>query len=283
MLEPLTRPAVCVSMSAVVMLVTACARDKTTDLGPPRVVSEDAPSPATHPPRRYASPYATTPIVIDGRLDDAGWSRASWSDVFVDIEGDRKPRPRHDTRMKIAWDDQFLYVGARLDEPHVWGTLTEHDEIVFHDNDFEVFIDPDGDRAEYYEVEVNALNTIFDLLLERTYIDGGPAKHGWHLDGMKTAIHVDGTLNDPSDTDRAWSVELAMPWTTLAERANRPSPPNPGDEWRINFSRVQWRHMIVDGAYEKIPDLAEDNWVWSPQGVVNMHLPEHWGYVVFVK
>ena len=61
------------------------------------------------------------------------------------------------------------------------------------------------------------------------------------------------------------------------------SPPKPGETWRINFSRVQWRHEVVDGKYHKVPKTPEDNWVWAPQGAINMHIPEMWGYVTFVK
>jgi len=37
----------------------------------------------------------------------------------------------------------------------------------------------------------------------------------------------------------------------------------------------------VDGRYRKLPGLKEDNWVWSPQHVINMHVPEQWGLVRF--
>ncbi len=168
-----------------------------------------------------------------------------------------------------------------LEEPQVWATLTQHDSVVFHDNDFEVFIDPDGDNHEYYEIEINALNTEWDLFLKKPYRDGGPAVNEWEIPGLKTAVHVSGTLNDPTDSDKFWSVELAIPWKSLAEHAHRHVPPRDGDQWRINFSRVEWRHEIVDGKYRKIPDLPEDNWVWSPQGKVDMHRPEHWGYIQF--
>jgi hypothetical protein len=94
-------------------------------------------------------------------------------------------------------------------------------------------------------------------------------------------VHVDGTLNDPSDSDRSWSVELAIPWTTLGEAAHRPAPPRVGDTWRMNFSRVEWQTRVVDGRYQKVPATPEDNWVWSPQGVINMHLPQRWGFVKF--
>ncbi|MCA9290614.1 MAG: carbohydrate-binding family 9-like protein [Phycisphaerales bacterium] len=240
------------------------------------------PAPTTlGPPKTYVCVRAADPIAIDGRLNDASWRAAPWTSRFVDIEGDVKPRPRHVTRVKMMWDDEYFYIGATMDEPHLWATLREHDEIVFHDNDFEIFIDPDGDRAEYYEIEVNALGTIFDLLLEKTYIDGGPARHEWALAGMRHAVSLDGTLNDPSDVDRGWSVEFALPWSSLAERAHMATPPKPGDVWRVNFSRVQWQLEVKDGAYVKVPDTPEDNWVWSPQGVVNMHVPERWGNVRF--
>jgi hypothetical protein len=234
------------------------------------------------PPRSYACSWTPAPPTIDGRLTDAAWQAAQWTDDFVDIEGDLRPRPLYQTRAKLLWDDVNLYIGAELADPHVWGTLTEHDAIVFHDPDFEIFIDPDGDRAAYYEIEVNALNTIFDLFLVRTYIDGGPALHGWDCKGLHSAVHVDGTLNDPRDFDRGWSVEFAIPWSALAEAAGTPAPPQPGDVWRMNFSRVQWPVETEEGRYVKVPGQREDNWVWSPQGKINMHLPEHWGNVEFV-
>lgn len=235
----------------------------------------------------YHAPRARTPIVIDGVLDDASWSAAPWSEPFVDIEGDVKPHPRFETRMRMAWDDEYLYVAAQLEEPHVWGTLRTRDEIVFHDNDFEVFVDPEGDGRWYGEIEVNALGTIFDLRLEKPYREGGPAHHDWSPPGLRAAVSIDGTLNDPSDVDRGWTLEIAIPHSALADHAGAAGapgariPPRMGDVWRINFSRVQWQHDVIDGAYRKRPDTREDNWVWSPQRVVDMHVPGEWGFLEF--
>jgi hypothetical protein len=238
---------------------------------------------STHqpPPKGYVCYRASRPIHVDGRLDDKDWESAPWTDAFVDIEGDIRPGPRFRTQVKMLWDDTYFYVGALLQEPHVWGTLTKHDSVIFQDNDFEIFIDPDGDNHEYYEIEINALNTEWDLFLKKPYRDGGPAINAWEIPGLKTGVHVEGTLNNPADTDASWSVEFALPWKVLAEYAHRPAPPRDGDQWRVNFSRVEWRHEIVDGRYRKVPDTPEDNWVWSPQGVVDMHRPERWGYVQF--
>ncbi|MBS0260574.1 MAG: nuclear transport factor 2 family protein [Planctomycetes bacterium] len=232
-------------------------------------------------PRGYVCFRAEGAVNVDGQLDDAAWQRVPWTDDFVDIEDTEKPRPRFRTRAKMLWDDTYFYVGAELEEPHVSGSLTQHDAVIFHDNDFEVFIDPDGDNHEYFEFEMNALNTGWDLFLPRPYKDGGRAEDGWEIPGLLTAVHVNGTLNKPADEDRGWSVEIAIPWRVLQEYAHRPVPPHDGDRWRVDFSRVEWQYNIVDGKYQKVPQTPENNWVWSPPGIVDMHRPERWGYVQF--
>jgi hypothetical protein len=236
-------------------------------------------------PRRaicYRTPAAPQ---IDGRLSEPGWQAAPSSDAFIDIDGTRKPPLS--TRVKMLWDDQYFYVGADLEEPDLWGTLEARDSVIFQDNDFEVFIDPDGDTHAYYELEINALNTVWDLLLIQPYRDGGPAIHAWDIAGLRTAVDLRGTINRPGDRDQGWSVEMAIPWKILAEAAPRRSPPRAGDQWRVNFSRVQWQMDERSGKYSKRLDaktgkpFPEDNWVWSPQGAVNMHMPERWGFVQF--
>jgi hypothetical protein len=233
-------------------------------------------------PKGYVCYRATEPVSIDGRLDEMMWQSAPWTDDFSDIEGAVKPTPRFRTRAKMLWDAEYFYIAASLEEPHVWGSLKDHDAVIFHDNDFEVFIDPNGDNHEYYEFEINALNTGWDLFLPRPYKDGGKADNSWEIPGLKTAVHVQGTLNDASDRDQRWSVEIAFPWKSIRHAANRTTTPRDGDRWRVNFSRVEWRHDVVDGGkYRKMPRLREDNWVWSPQGIIDMHRPERWGLVLF--
>jgi len=255
----------------------------------PEVVPSRAP---LHPPRTYDAPFAASAIVIDGMANDPAWSEAPWSETFVDIEGSDRPAPRHTTRMKMCWDDRYLYALAQMDEPHLWATYSVRDQIVFHENDIEIFIDPDGDSLEYYEIEVNAIGTIFDLQLRRPYRSGGPALHEWNTPGLKVGIHLDGTVNDPSDTDRGWTCEMAIPWTALRplpDPSGEPSaqraamPPRPGDTWRINFSRVQWDIEPSGAGYRKVEGRPEWNWVWSPQWIIDMHVPWQWGRVTFVR
>ena len=226
-------------------------------------------------------------IAVDGELNEASWTVADWSTLFTDIEGDKKPAPTYITRVKMLWDQDNLYIAAELEEPHIWGNLTQRDTVVFYDNDFEVFIDPDGDSQNYFEVEVNALKTVFDLFLSKPYRDGGSALINWDVSKLKLGVTIDGTLNKPLDKDKKWTVEMAIPFKAVSV-GNHVQIPKDQTIWRMNFSRVEWHTEVIGGGYRKKTDpatgknLAEQNWVWSPQGVINMHLPERWGYVQFL-
>ncbi len=232
-------------------------------------------------PRGYVCYRASEPILVDGSLDKAVWDAAPWTEDFGDTPGEAGPAPRLRPRAKMLWDAEYLNIPAQLDQPHIWATLTEHDSVIFQDNDFEVFIDPDADSHDYYEIEVNALGAEWDLRLAKPYRDGGPALNDWEIPGLKVGVEIRGTINDASDMDEFWTVELAIPWQALQEYSTVPCPPRPGDQWRVNFSRVEWDLDVEDGEYVKIPDRREHNWVWSPQEAVDMHRPETWGYVQF--
>lgn len=234
-------------------------------------------------PRAYEAVFTAEEFDIDGRALEAAWQKAPFSESFIDIEGDKTPR--YETRMKMMWGKEYFYFYAEMEEPHVWGTLKQRDTVIFYNNDFEIFMDPDGDTHQYYEFEMNALNTVWDLLLVKPYRNGGSVIDHWDMHGLRSAVYVDGSLNDPADEDKGWSIEVAIPWDVLKEAAGMPVPPE-GEFWRINFSRVNWDFQLDEGRYSRKQDdrgnyLPEYNWVWSPQQVINMHEPERWGYVFF--
>lgn len=204
------------------------------------------------PVQQYVCQRTPSPLHIDGRLDEAAWQQAADITHFVDISGGNHPAPRYHTTAKMLWDDDYLYVAAVMEEPHVWATLTKRDTIVYHDNDFEVFIDPDGDGHNYFEVEVNALNTVFDLSLTHPY--RAPQRpfvqFQWNCPGLLVATSVQGTLNDASDTDRGWTLEMAIPRQALASEFERVL--EAGKQLRIGFSRVEWQHTTdAAGRYVK--------------------------------
>ena len=158
-------------------------------------------------PNTYLIPQADQPIIIDGRQDDPNWKKAPFTKDCIDIEGQKIPDQK--TRLKMLWDEEFLYIYAHLEEKHIWATLKNRDTIIFYNNDFEVFISPSNDTHNYGEIEINALGTVWDLLLNKPYNAGGKPKNSWNLTELKTAIFTKGTLNDPNDIkERYTSVKL---------------------------------------------------------------------------
>lgn len=198
----------------------------------------------------------------------------------------------------MRWDDEFLYIGAQLEETQIWATLTEHNSVIFQDNDFEVFVDANATTHFYKEFEMNAFNTTWELQLSKPYGDGGSENStrtnptdGWTM-RTHTAVKVvpEGALNNPQVAGQAWNVEIALPLAKLAENTGALMP-TPGDFWRLGFSRVEYDASVNDrGHYERKKSCqscptpgkdVEDNWVWTSQGEINMHAPERWGIVQF--
>jgi hypothetical protein len=235
--------------------------------------------------KKYTAQAVKHPIVVDGKLTEKDWKRAATISNFEDIEGLGKPKPTFNTEVKMTWDAQYLYIGAVLEEPHLWGTLKKYDDIIYRDHDFEVFLDPIGDGEHYFEIEINVLGTLMDLYMNKPYKKGGTFDLGWNATGIITAVHASGTINNNSDVDSSWTVEMAIPFSAIS-RANRTAIPSNTNSWRINFSRVQWT-LEPDGiSYQKKlkenkKPISEHNWVWSPTGIIDMHVPVKWGYLYF--
>ncbi|MFC0184125.1 Carbohydrate family 9 binding domain-like [Pseudarcicella hirudinis] len=238
-------------------------------------------------PKHYLCYRTSTPVKIDGHLSENSWKNAEWTEKFVDIEGDKKPAPAQDTKIKMLWDDHYLYIAAVLEEKDIWAYQNKKDQIVFLENDFEVFLDPDGDTHNYFELEINALNNTFDLFLSKPYRNGGPALISWDVKGLKSAVSIEGTVNNPSDKDKRWTIEMAIPFSSVTLGTKSGEIPKDRSFWKANFSRVEWQTKVVNGKYIRLENpenhqlLPENNWVWTPQGAIDMHKPERWGYLIF--
>jgi hypothetical protein len=226
----------------------------------------------------YRCTATTQTITIDGKLDDPAWQTAAWTSDFVNLRGPNAPArpdpPR--TRAKVAWDERNLYLAAEVSEADVRATMKEHDAALYRENAFEVFIDPDNDGENYVELEINALNTTFDLLMSKPYQLRGKADDKWEVAGLRTAVHVEGTINDSGDADKAWTLEMAIPWTAMKELTADTLPPKPGARFRLNMARVM----------SPPPSPAEGGGknryaTWSPINEASLHVPARWGWVEF--
>ena len=215
--------------------------------------------------RHYTCHRAPAGIEVDGKLSDRAWSAAPWTSDLINVVGPDHPAPPYRTRCKILWTDTHLYVAAELADRDIRAAMTKHGDLLFKENCFELFIDPDGDGRDYWEIEINALGTIWDLRVSRPYRDGGKAIKGATLKNLRTAVHVNGTLNNSSDRDQSWTLEMAIPFADIE------ATPHPGDTWRLNFTRIHYTN--------KKPHFSS----WSAIGEENYHRPDRFGRVRFSK
>ena len=216
---------------------------------------------APQPPVCYCRRAVGSIGHLDGNLDKPFWKDAPWMDDFHDIEGDSRPRPAKQTRVKLLWDDEALYIGAQLSDDTIWATVRNRDELIYIDNDFEVFLAPQDSSHRYYELEMNAANAVWDLLMEKPQRDCVRRIIGWDIHGLESAVKIDGRLNDPAAQNTGWSLEIRIPWFSLRECGKdecHPTrfAPEPGEIWRMNFSRVEWDVDVRDGRHVQRADKA---------------------------
>jgi hypothetical protein len=233
-------------------------------------------------PRGYVCFRSTNSISIDGKLAEPTWQAAPWTQDFVEIGGEGKPAPRHRTRAKMLWDSTNLYVAAELEAPHIWATLKRSDADLAQENAWAIYLDPDGDNHDYLVLTFNALNVARVELRDKPPKDGGTAR-ACELAGLRYRVQVRGTVSDPRDLDTSWTIEVALPWAALEEHAGRRVPPSDGNQWRLNFCRVEWPTDKAGGRYRKPAGASATLWAWSAQGVEDVHRPEKWGFVQFSR
>jgi hypothetical protein len=183
-------------------------------------------------------PRALGSIVIDGIGSEPAWAAAATSPELVTAEGSADPVGK--AIAKLTWDDQFLYVFVAITDTDVWSEYKNHDEPMWKQDCIELFIDADGNRRGYIELQVNPNNATFDKWYATTRAQ--PGDESWDS-GMQTQVKLRGTTA-PGDTDQGWDAELAIPWQAMRGRDDAMAvrlPPQVGDRWRLNLVRVDVR------------------------------------------
>jgi len=220
---------------------------------------------ATAPPGTDISHYTVMrtlgPIKVDGVFDEPSWRAAKSTGAFRANDGSETPTSR--VEAKMLWDDSNLYFAFECDDTDLAATMTKRDEHLWQEEVVEVFIDPDGDEKNYIELEVNPLGAFLDLFVLTPVV---PIPYESYNIPAKWAVQVDGTVQNSSDQDRGWSVELAVPLKEAVTAPNR--PPKDGDRWRLNLYRIERK--------------PKDQLIaWSPTLKPSFHTPSRFGEVTF--
>jgi len=203
-----------------------------------RVLEIDT-SRAPPPPGTVHVPRAQGEIAIDGVADEPAWRTAAATQELAPAEGSAEPSGK--ASAKLLWDDANLYVFASIPDPDIYSEYKSQDDPLWKADCVEVFIDADGNRRGYVELQVSPNNVTFD-----SWFAGPRAARGdeeWDS-GMRTAVKVNGTGDVKGDADRSWDVEIAIPLAAVKGRDEAMAvriPPAVGDRWRMNVVRVDRR------------------------------------------
>jgi len=181
-----------------------------------------------------------------------------WSEIDPSLLRDTVSgaAPRQKTSVRVAWNADELRVLFHAEDMQIWATLTERDAALYTEEVVEVFLDPVGDLECYFEIEVNPLNAVLDLVLRRNR-SGYRKEFAWNCEGLRTCVRRE---------DASWSAELAIPFASLT--ANLPVS---GSEWRVNFTRI-----------DRPPGVERELSAWSPTWRSTFHVPERFGILQFV-
>jgi hypothetical protein len=212
----------------------------------------------------YAVRRTTAPPKIDGKAEPAEWSAAAPARAFIftwDVQTGAKQR----TNCRLLWDDRNLYIAYECVDTDVTARVRARDEFVYRDDTVELFLNVrPSQTAAYYCIETNVLGTVMDYIC----VDAQFYIRRLNLDDVQIGIQIDGTLNESGDTDRGWTLEMAVPWRNFSDMAK---PPQDGTVFTANLTR--W-----DGVE---PSRRLSVWADSKLDWPHPHAPENFGDLVF--
>ncbi len=213
----------------------------------------------------YTCPKVAVAPVIDGKLDDAAWKCTPEVEFVNTVNGQPV---KWTTKARMCYDDANLYVAFDCVDEDIWGTMFKRDEPLYEEEVAEIFLCPDRDLRHYYELEVSPHNVIWDgYIVNKTGSGPGEgSKVDWTCEGMRTAVVVDGTLDNRNDVDRGWTVEMAIPFASIGRQT-----PRQCERWRVNLYRIN-----------RTPAPLEFQ-AWSPtlRDPAAFHVPDRFGTVFF--
>jgi cytochrome c oxidase cbb3-type subunit III len=217
--------------------------------------------------RTYDIYRASSPIKIDGKLDETAWQQAP---SVGDFDFSRfKEGTKEQTVGKILWDDRNLYVSWYAHDRHISAAITERHGPVSKDDCVEIFISPNPEKVKnYYTFEINAIGT----MLNRNRTDWWTGPPTWEPEGVEYRTTFHGLAKkEESPEDTHWIVEAAIPLKNFARDAAH-TPPQDGDRWRLNLQRLGG-----------ITNAQASTWSPLPEGVRSFHTPEAFGSVRFLN
>ena len=218
-------------------------------------------------PKSASVPLIKAAVKIDGALDEPAWQKAARLAPFV--RHDTMAAARAATEVRVWYDPDALYLGWTCDDPDIQATFTQRDSRFWEEEVVEFFVTP-STLDRYFELQWNPLGGTFDAIITNELAPDGRSKQfkgdwSYTAPNMTFAVKADGTVQNSSDRDRRWTVEVRVPFADL-----KVPTPRVGDVWRANFYR-----------FNRDSGSETEQLSWSPTILPGFHQPTRFGYLRF--
>lgn len=219
-------------------------------------------------PPRISARWTDQRIVIDGHATESAWTEAPKTSAWRNpIDG--SAFEGQDSTAQLLWSDEGLYGFFTLRDEHIWSTLMGRDQSLWEEENVEIFLDPQRDGRNYLEIQVNPLNTVFDAVFESSENRDLQKAKAHNLSGLRTAVSVSGSLNNSSDRDDRWTVEMFIPFAEIPDLS-------------INDAGIPSSTSVNFYRYDRPDRDTLETSAWSPVGPGSFHRTERFGIIHWV-
>jgi len=189
----------------------------------------------------YRCPASSVTLEIDGKLDEADWSRAEKLPINLVFRPLESSAPIPKGSVQLLWDEQYLYVGFSCEDDDIWSYGEIPDEDMWLGDVVELFVKPSRDHLNYFEFVVAPNAVMYDA----HYASRGSGTihrfRTWSSEA-RVASQRDGTDGDWKDDDRGYTVEIAIPWSAFSVK----SLPPVGETWTFGAFRYDYSKSYED-------------------------------------
>ncbi len=219
----------------------------------------------------YRCHFVDQDIEIGRNFDAPVWANAEPVPFYLPITLDE---PVSKTEAGLLWSKSHLYVCFKAYDRDVFARHTKRDSTTCNDDVLELFFKPLAGKETYYNFEINALNTVYDACNLRQGAAGGHERwRMWDCKGLKSDVYIKGTINDPTDEDEYWMLQMGVPFNEL-DLGGKPCP-EPGDQWKFHLSRYDYS-LYLPGNGQELSSSAK-------LSKVDFHYLDDWGTLEFVR
>ncbi|MEC7564613.1 MAG: PQQ-dependent sugar dehydrogenase, partial [Planctomycetota bacterium] len=199
------------------------------------VVGNPSCSGEEQPARIFECVYTAVPVIVDGNLSEDAWRNASEIARFT-RPGPGGVLPNSVTKVRTCWDKDYFYFAAEMEDRDIVARLTQHDDLLWTEDVFEVFMRPSKQHNGYYEFQVNPLETTLDIYWPQMPM-GKDARNQMFRDQLKSNEFDFDVRVKQLQEQNYWIVEGRIGWKQMHMTGGRPAVE---EAWDVAFCRYDY-------------------------------------------